>query len=117
MLRPRDFQRVFDAGYVADDGMLRVFGAANDLSHARLGLTVSRKVGFAVVRNRWKRCLREAFRLTQPQLPPLDLICIPRGDAPPNMREIMITLPKLARRIDERIDRGRRTGRSTGEPQ
>lgn len=35
---------------------------ANELGHSRLGLTVPRKVGTAVVRNRVKRRLREAFR-------------------------------------------------------
>jgi ribonuclease P protein component len=39
-----------------------LFGLPNDLDHCRLGLTVSRKVGCAVVRNRVKRMLREIFR-------------------------------------------------------
>ena len=36
---------------------------------ARLGLSVSRRVGNAVVRNGWKRRLREAFRAVRGQLP------------------------------------------------
>lgn len=36
--------------------------APNGLKHPRFGLTVSRKVGNAVVRNRVKRRLREAVR-------------------------------------------------------
>lgn len=45
----------------------------------RVGVVVSRKVGNAVVRNRAKRYLREAFRLHQTELPPsLDLVLVAR---------------------------------------
>ena len=37
-----------------------------------------------MVRNRWKRCIREAFRLSREELPGgVDLIVIPRPDAVP----------------------------------
>lgn len=49
--------------------------------HARIGLTVTRKVGNAVVRNKVKRRLREAFRRTLHRLPPVDLVCIVRPAA------------------------------------
>ena len=48
---------------------------------ARIGLTVSRKVGNAVVRNRVRRRLREAFRRRWPSLPSVDLVCIVRSAA------------------------------------
>jgi ribonuclease P protein component len=42
-----------------------------DSDHTRLGVTVSRRIGKAVVRNRIKRRLRECFRLRlRPMLPP-----------------------------------------------
>ena len=51
----------------------------NHLSRSRLGITVSKKVGKAVTRNRIKRIIREYFRLNRSRLPDrLDLNIIAR---------------------------------------
>jgi ribonuclease P protein component len=42
--------------------LLLLFAVANDLPHSRLGITVSRRVGKAAVRNRVRRRIREALR-------------------------------------------------------
>jgi len=44
------------------DGLLTLYVAENDSGQARLGISVSKSWGNAVVRNRMKRLLREAFR-------------------------------------------------------
>src|SRR5262249_46308035 len=76
---PQDFQRVYDRKRSVSDDWLIVYGRANDLGYSRLGLSVSRKVGGAVVRNRFRRLYREAFRLTRDQMPAgFGLILIPR---------------------------------------
>ena len=53
----------------------------NQLGHARLGVTASRKVGGSVVRNRIKRHVREYFRLHAQTLPGVDLNVILRRRA------------------------------------
>ena len=114
LLRASDFERVFNARNSASDAWIVLYGATSETGHPRIGLTVSRRVGTAVVRNRWKRLLREAFRLTQSQLPPLDLVCVVRGQAPPHLTQLRTALTELSKRIQGRIDR-RADGRA-GRP-
>jgi len=103
LLRGHEFDRVFAARASAGDGLVVVYGAASGLDHPRLGLAVSRRTGSAVARNRWKRVLREAFRLTQGQLPALDLVCVPRAGAVPEFHRLVESLPALAARIDQKL--------------
>ncbi len=61
-------------------GHLRLIYRPNGLSHARLGLAVSRKYGSAVRRNRLKRQLREAFRMHEIRDVGVDVLAIPLAD-------------------------------------
>ena len=71
----RQFVEVYTKGRRVGSSSFTVFGLPNNLGHCRLGLTVSRKVGGAVRRNRVKRLLREVFRLNRTRLEPaLDLV-------------------------------------------
>jgi ribonuclease P protein component len=105
LLKPREFERVMRSRVSATDALVRMYGAANELNHPRLGLTVSRRVGGAVWRNVWKRAIREAFRLAQRDLPACDLVCIPQRDAEPNVARLIESIGKLSQRIERELRR------------
>ena len=59
------FRRLYHRGATAGNRLLVVYCLRNGTGHSRLGLTVSAKLGHAVVRNRVRRRIREIFRLSQ----------------------------------------------------
>jgi ribonuclease P protein component len=70
---PAEFRRVYAGGLRFNGRLMTAFALANGLEHHRFGITASRKaVGNAVERNRAKRLLREAFRLSRPELETLE---------------------------------------------
>jgi ribonuclease P protein component len=63
--------------------------AQRDTGSARLGMLVSRRhSAHAVERNRIKRCIREAFRLEQENLGPLDVLVRPPYGIKPSAQMI-----------------------------
>ncbi len=89
--RSGDFEAVYQRGVSAAGRHLVVYafsrGAMAEGSAPRLGLSVSRKVGDAVARNRVKRVLREQFAALEPA---------PEGD----LDVVVIARPGVAEYID-----------------
>jgi ribonuclease P protein component len=101
---PAEFDRCFQRKRSVADAVLIVYACENGLGYPRLGCSVSRKVGGAVIRNRYKRLFREAFRLTQHELPPgVDFVLIPRGGSMPTQQAVKDSLVKLAHQAARKL--------------
>ena len=73
------FRRLY-ASEGHDNGYLVLYARRNRTGGNRVGFTVSKKLGHAVVRNRVRRRLREAYRLNEEKFQPgWDIVVVARS--------------------------------------
>lgn len=78
----KDFKRLYYRGKSVACGPLVVYSRQNPYPFCRLGLTVSAKVGKAVVRNRIRRLIRESYRLMEDRVRnSMDIVVVARSSA------------------------------------
>ena len=77
-----EFRRMYSKGKSGVSPYLVVYYRPNKFGHNRLGVTVSSKLGHAVVRNRIRRRVREVYRLNEDRfLPGWDIVVVARSRA------------------------------------
>lgn len=75
------FRRLYSTKGVAN-GHLVLYARRNRLGHNEVGITVSKKLGGAVIRNRTRRRLREVYRLNEHRFAPgWDIVVVARSRA------------------------------------
>lgn len=78
----KDFRRLYYRGKSVANDYLVVYYRRNNYPYCRLGLTVSAKVGKAVVRNRIRRLIRESYRLLEDRIAVnYDIVIVARSKA------------------------------------
>jgi ribonuclease P protein component len=107
LLQRREFLRVQGEGQKVVTPHFLWFASPSALGRLRFGVTVSKRVGAAVVRNRVKRLLREAFRHGKDLFGgTLDLVAIARSES------ATVSLPQVQRELADAARRLRPASRS-----
>lgn len=79
----RDFRRIYARGKSVVTPQIVIYISKNRQKTLRIGITTSKKIGNAVMRNRSRRIIREAFREISPQIKRgYDIILVARGKTP-----------------------------------
>ncbi|MGN1458040.1 MAG: ribonuclease P protein component [Acutalibacteraceae bacterium] len=79
----KDFRRLYSRGRSYSSAVLVTYVMKNRSHNVRIGVTTSKKIGKAVMRNRSRRIIREAyFQLAGEIKPGYDLVFVARGRTP-----------------------------------
>jgi ribonuclease P protein component len=104
------FQRLYRTSGFAN-GYLVLYARKNRTQTNRLGITVSKKLGHAVVRNRVRRRVREVYRLNEAQFEPgWDIVIVVRT------RAIHANFQKLTQAWLQLAEKAGLLQKGTGDP-
>lgn len=103
-----EFQRAYQKGNKYWNRYFVIYVLHTHFDHLRLGITVSKKVGKSVQRNRVKRLIRESYRHLHPQMQAAyDIVVVGRTPASRlKCQEAQNALYTLFRRASILIDNG-----------
>lgn len=83
LCKNHEFRRAYTKGKNFVGSLIVTYVRKNRLGVTKVGITTSKKIGNAVMRNRSRRVIREAFRQLFPQVKPgYDLVIVARGRTP-----------------------------------
>lgn len=113
LLKPAEFQRVFDAARRSSDRYFTVLYREADGDESRVGFTIAKKkIPTAVGRNRVRRLARESFRKQKRTLGAVDIIILAQNAAgTATNRELYASLDKHWHNLQQRKDQARRPRR------
>ena len=96
------FQRLYSKGTSSSDKNIVIYLLPNRLSINRLGITVSKKTGCAVLRNRVKRLIRECYRLNETKVKTgYDIVIVARRHiVETGFHDINASYLKLIKKLD-----------------
>ena len=102
-----EFRRIYRKGKSLVSPQMVLYWQKNRQGQSRLGITVSTKLGHAVVRNRARRRLREVYRLNSGRLRQgYDMILVARGRTlTASWKELNDTFLRLCRKLELLEDR------------
>ncbi len=109
LLSSREFKAVYAKGRKFSTPYFSAFVIKTDTGRQRLGLTTTRKIGNAVLRNRCRRRLRDAFRFRDLSLLSgigFDVVLNVRpSSATADFKEIQLAFGQLIQRFRQTLDK------------
>ena len=94
-----EFRRIYRKGKSLVSPQMVLYWQKNRQGQSRLGITVSTKLGHAVVRNRVRRRFRELYRLHKPEMQPGFDVILGGGLVPPENTFLLIFRCQFSQKI------------------